>query len=114
MKNRMRKLLVLATAATLMTTAFTGCGSDNSANGDNNADTNTASDASDNGSSSGDVSGSISLAGSTSMEKLCEALKESFMEQNPNVTVTVEYTGSGAGIESVTAGSVDIGDSSHR
>lgn len=112
MKNRMRKLLVLATAATLMTTAFTGCGSDNSANGDNNADTNTASDASDNGSSSGDVSGSISLAGSTSMEKLCEALKESFMEQNPNVTVTVEYTGSGAGIESVTAGSVDIGDSS--
>ena len=108
MKNRMRKLLVLATAATLMTTAFTGCGSDNSSN----ADTNTASDASDNGSSSGDVSGSISLAGSTSMEKLCEALKESFMEQNPNVTVTVEYTGSGAGIESVTAGSCDIGDSS--
>ena len=46
------------------------------------------------------------------MEKLCEALKESFMEQNPNVTVSVEYTGSGAGIESVTAGSVDIGDSS--
>ena len=112
MKNRMRKLLVLATAATLMTTAFTGCGSDNSSNADNNADTNTASDASDNGSSSGDVSGSISLAGRTSMEKLCEALKESFMEQNPNVTVTVEYTGSGAGIESVTAGSVDIGDSS--
>ena len=112
MKNRMRKLLVLATAATLMTTAFTGCGSDNGTNADNNADTNTASDASDNGSSSGDVSGSISLAGSTSMEKLCEALKESFMEQNPNVTVTVEYTGSGAGIESVTAGSVDIGDSS--
>ena len=28
------------------------------------------------------------------------------------VTVTVEYTGSGSGIESVTAGSVDIGDSS--
>ena len=108
MKNRMRKLLVLATATTLMTTAFTGCGSDNSSN----ADTNTTSDASDNGSSSGDVSGSISLAGSTSMEKLCEALKESFMEQNPNVTVTVEYTGSGAGIESVTAGSCDIGDSS--
>lgn len=112
MKNRMRKLLVLATAATLMTTAFTGCGSDNSSNADNNADTNTTSDASDNGSSNADLSGSISLAGSTSMEKLCEALKESFMEQNPNVSVTVEYTGSGAGIESVTAGSVDIGDSS--
>ena len=102
MKNRMRKLLVLATAATLMTTAFTGCGSDNS-NSDNKADSSTGSDANtDNGSSNADLSGSISLAGSTSMEKLCEALKESFMEQNPNVTVSVEYTGSGAGIESVT------------
>ena len=29
-----------------------------------------------------------------------------------SVTVSVEYTGSGAGIESVTSGSVDIGDSS--
>ena len=27
MKNRMKKLLVLATAATMMTAAFTGCGS---------------------------------------------------------------------------------------
>ena len=114
MKNRMRKLLVLATAATLMTTAFTGCGSDNSnSNSDKNADSSASSDANtDSGSSNADLSGSISLAGSTSMEKLCEALKESFMEQNPNVTVSVEYTGSGAGIESVTAGSVDIGDSS--
>ena len=49
MKNRMRKLLVLATAATLMTTAFTGCGSDNS-NSDNKADSSTGSDANtDNG-----------------------------------------------------------------
>ena len=112
MKNRMRKLLVMATAATLMTTAFAGCGSDKAADTNGAADTNTTSDASDEGTSNADLSGSISLAGSTSMEKLCEALKESFMEQNPNVTVSVEYTGSGAGIESVTAGSVDIGDSS--
>lgn len=46
------------------------------------------------------------------MEKLCEAMSEAFMEAYPDVTVTVEYTGSGAGIESVTSGSVDIGDSS--
>ena len=48
------------------------------------------------------------------MEKLCEALSESFMEANPNVTVTVEYTGSGAGLESLAAGSVDIGNSSRH
>ena len=38
MKNRMKKLLVLATAATMMTAAFTGCGS-SSDGADNNADT---------------------------------------------------------------------------
>ena len=110
MKNRMKKLLVLATAATMMTAAFTGCGS-SSDGADNNADT-SANKSADEGTSNENLSGSLSLAGSTSMEKLCEALKESFMEQNPGVTVTVEYTGSGSGIESVTAGSVDIGDSS--
>ena len=56
------------------------------------------------------LSGNLSLAGSTSMEKLCEAMRESFMEANPGVTVTVEYTGSSAGIESLTQGSVDIGN----
>ena len=59
-----------------------------------------------------DLSGTISLAGSTSMEKLCEAMSESFMETYPGVTVTVEYTGSGAGLESLASGSVDIGNSS--
>ena len=34
------------------------------------------------------------------------------MERNPGVTVTVEYTGSGAGLESLAAGSVDIGNAS--
>ena len=61
-----------------------------------------------------DLSGTISLAGSTSMEKLCEAMSESFMETYPEVTVTVEYTGSGAGLESLASGSVDIGNSSRH
>lgn len=58
------------------------------------------------------LTGSLSLAGSTSMEKLCEAMSESFMEANPGVTVTAEYTGSGAGLESLAAGSVNIGNAS--
>lgn len=58
------------------------------------------------------LTGTVSLAGSTSMEKLCEAMSESFMEAYPGITVTVEYTGSGAGIESLTKGSIDIGNSS--
>ena len=58
------------------------------------------------------LSGKLSLSGSTSMEKVCEALAETFMEEYPDVTVTVEYTGSGSGIESVTNKMVDIGNSS--
>lgn len=63
---------------------------------------------------SSENSGTITLAGSTSMEKLCEAMSESYMEANPDVTVTIEYTGSGAGIEALTAGSIDIGNSSRN
>ncbi len=59
-----------------------------------------------------DLSGSISMAGSTSMEKLANAVAESFMAKYPGVTVTAEFTGSSAGVEAVTAGSVDIGNSS--
>lgn len=61
-----------------------------------------------------DLSGNISLSGSTSMEKLANALAESFMEKYPGVTVTPEFTGSSAGIEAVIAGSVDIGNSSRE
>lgn len=46
------------------------------------------------------------------MEKLANAVAESFMEKYPNVTVTAEFTGSSAGIESLLAGSADIGDAS--
>lgn len=59
-----------------------------------------------------DLSGTITMAGSTSMEKLANAVAESFMEKYPNVTVTAEFTGSSAGIESLLADSVNIGNAS--
>lgn len=58
------------------------------------------------------VSGSVSMAGSTSMEKLANAVAESFMAKYPDVTVTAEFTGSSAGIEAVSTSGVDIGNSS--
>lgn len=59
-----------------------------------------------------DLTGTVTMAGSTSMQKLCEAMIESFMAKYPGITVTAEYTGSGAGLESLAAGSVDIGNAS--
>lgn len=51
------------------------------------------------------------MSGSTSMEKFCSALTESF-NADCNAAATAEYTGSGAGIEAVTSGMVDIGNAS--
>ncbi|MDY2732427.1 MAG: phosphate ABC transporter substrate-binding protein [Erysipelotrichaceae bacterium] len=97
----MKKLLTVLLAV-LMVLGLSAC-SNNSA-----ADRNTDKENNQNET----LSGKLSLSGSTSMEKVCEALAETLMEEYPDVTVTVEYTGSGAGIESVTSKMVDIGNSS--
>ena len=103
MKNKLVKMMALLTATTMVAAGVMGCGSDSS---DASADANT--DTTD----GADLSGTVTLAGSTSMEKLANAMNEAFMEKYPNVSATAEFTGSSAGIESLTAGSVDIGDAS--
>ena len=97
----MKKLLTVLLAV-LMVLGLSAC-SNNTASNENTNEENNAAET---------LSGKLSLSGSTSMEKVCEALAETFMEEYPDVTVTVEYTGSGAGIESVTNKMVDIGNSS--
>lgn len=58
--------------------------------------------------------GYIQLEGSSSMEKLADALAEGFMEKYPGITVTVQFTGSSAGIRAVEEGRADIGISSRN
>ena len=62
----------------------------------------------------GKLSGSVSMSGSTSMEKFANVLCESFREQYPDVNLTVEFTGSSAGVESVLSGKCDVGNSSRN
>ena len=101
----MKKLLTVLLAV-LMVLGLSAC-SNSTANEENKNDANNEAET-----PAETLSGKLSLSGSTSMEKVCEALAETFMEKYPDVTVTVEYTGSGAGIESVTSKMVDIGNSS--
>lgn len=61
---------------------------------------------------SSDISGNVSLNGSTSMDKFVNALKEAMSEEYPNLVLEPQFTGSGAGIEAVTNGTADIGNSS--
>ena len=114
MKNKLVKMMALLTATTMVAAGVMGCGSDSSdASADANTDT-TASDTTANTDTTdgADLSGTVTLAGSTSMEKLANAMNEEVMEKYPNVSATAEFTGSSAGIESLEAGSVDIGDAS--
>ena len=94
--NKFKKLLAVLLAGVMMVGALTACGgsADNAEGGNAN------------------LSGTINLNGSTSMEKLALALKEGFMTANPGVTVNVEFTGSGTGIQAATDGTADIGNSS--
>ena len=123
MKKNIVKALALAGLTVLTMGTLAGCGSSNSAE-TQAPSTTTAAGASIETTSAGttaakeeasaDLKGSISMVGSTSMEKFATALSEVFMEKYPNVTVQAEFVGSGAGIEAVTNGSADIGNSSRN
>ena len=117
MKNKLVKMMAVLTATTMVAAGVIGCGDSNTDDVNANADTQTTSDTDttaeeDTTNDTAELSGTVTLAGSTSMEKLANALAEAFMEKNPNVSVTAEFTGSSAGLESLAAGSVDIGDAS--
>lgn len=119
MRVRHNKLLALIGAGILAVTALVACGNGDAATAQPSAVESSAAESTVAESSAAapaetttDLSGSISMVGSTSMEKLANALSEAFMEEHPDVTVTAEFVGSGAGIEAVTNGTTDIGNSS--
>lgn len=60
------------------------------------------------------LSGTVATNGSTSMEKVIGILSEQFMEDNQDVTITYDATGSGTGIEAAANGTCDIGLSSRN
>lgn len=99
----MKKTIKLMVSAVLAATMLVGCGSTGTTDSGNEGTSEAASS-----SSSDDV---ITMSGSTSMEKLCNTLKEEYMNKT-GVEIDVQFTGSGAGIQAVSEGTVNIGNSS--
>jgi len=98
MKRRILSLLAVAMTVALLA----GCGAQ-SGTGSASASAQTGENAQT------QLAGSVSTNGSTSMEKVIGGLSEQFMNDNPNVKVTYDATGSGTGIEAVSNGTCDIG-----
>ncbi len=111
---KIRKIMTMAGTAAIAAGMLAGCSGNKTAATTAAATEAATTAAATTAAESTRLSGSISMSGSTSMEKLANALCESFMEKYPDVNVTVEFTGSSAGIESVLSGKCDIGNSSRN
>lgn len=95
----MKRIAALLLSVACLGTLLAGCGS-------------TAEEPSAQGQESSALTGKVTTGGSTSMEKVIDVLQETFMEEHPDVDVTYDPTGSGAGITGTQEGSLDIGLSS--
>lgn len=60
------------------------------------------------------LSGKVTLAGSTSVSPLMDELAAAYKALNPDVTIEIQQSGSGAGIQSAIEGVCDIGMSSRE
>ena len=103
----MKKFTCLGLSMVLALGLLAGCGGNDASTSEPAGSTPDASAPA--GSSATELSGSVATDGSTSMESVIGVLGEQFMADHPDVSVTYNPTGSGAGIEAVSNGSCDIG-----
>lgn len=128
MKSKMMKMAAVTGAVLLTMFGLAGCGNGGEPGNAGTSSSAVESSVRDNNTAAADaqeesisvqgadtnISGTILMVGSTSMEKLANALAESFMEEYPGVTVNAEFVGSSAGVEAVNNGTADIGNSSRN
>lgn len=113
---RLMKIIAVSTIAALTLTACGDAGTSSNVSKDNSskeisADSGNETSA-DNSTAPSKLSGTITMNGSTSMEKAIKAINGAFTAVNPDVTIELNLTGSGTGIQEATEGKTDIGNSS--
>ena len=110
MKKIDRRSFLAVCGAVAAAGVLTACGgSSSSSTAASSSTASSASSASSAASSEAALSGTVSTGGSTSMNSVIEALTEGFAEVAPDVTVSYDPTGSGAGITGAVEQTLDIG-----
>ena len=109
MKKITRRSFLSICGATAAAAALTACGGAASSTAASSA---AASSTAASASSTAALSGNVATGGSTSMKNVIAALTEGFAEIEPDVTISYDPTGSGAGITGATDKTLDIGLSS--
>ena len=114
MKKISRRSFLAVCGAATVAGVLTACGSSSSSTAASSTASSAASSTASSAASTdlSSLSGSISTGGSTSMNSVIEALTEGFAEVAPNVTISYDPTGSGAGITGAVEQTLDIGLSS--
>ena len=112
--RKAKKVIGIMAASAMIAALLAGCGGSTSSSSSTGSSTQQSGSQSSSESvaEGGSVSGTVSMGGSTSVEEVIAALSEAFMAENPDVDLTYEPSGSGAGITGATEGTLDIGLSS--
>ena len=111
MKKITRRSFITVCGAAAAAMALTACGGAASSTVASSAAESTSSSAAAE-TAAGTLSGNVATGGSTSMKNVIAALTEGFAELEPDVTISYDPTGSGAGITGATDKTLDIGLSS--
>ena len=100
---KMKKFIALLAVTGMVASMAAGCGNSFDNSSDNNADATKSEDSS--------LSGTITAAGSSALKPLADDAADSFLNDHPDVSITIDAGGSGEGLKQVSEGTVDIGNS---
>lgn len=112
MKKINRRSFLAVCGAAAVAGVLTACGSSSSSSTAASSAVSSTASSTASSAAAGDLSslsGKIATGGSTSMNSVIEALTEGFAEVAPNVTISYDPTGSGAGITGAVEQTLDIG-----
>lgn len=102
--KRTKKILALVLTSALAVMALTACGSNNAPASTSNTPATTAPEVKK-------LSGTITGSGSSALLPLAQDAADKFKAIQPDVSITLNAGGSGAGLTQVSDGAVDIGNS---